>query len=445
MIVTTSPTHSVPLPRRTVLAAALGGLVGSAIWTGCSPDPTTGDPITGDMVRADLHRIPAGAAPGAEVVEALTRFSGEVSVQAQSDRSSNFLCSPISLWLALAMTRNGAAGKTAAQMDKALLFGNLDQLNRALNTTAQLLTRRAGKRGDKARSGEVSLSIANQLFGDKTFSKAKNAWRQPFLAALAKYYGTGMALADFSGDPAGERRRINEWVADHTHNNIKDLLPETAVTKLTRLVLVNALYLAAPWLEKFSPVGKRPFHRSGLVVPADMMRIAVVSVAAETAVGTVVRIPYLGNELAMTVMLPTLGHEATFRDRLVRELPGMLGRLAPAQVTLTMPKFKYRTDLQVKPILQSRGMQLAFTDAADFSLMSPQPLKITDIAHQCTIGVDEEGTEASAATAVVVSASAGTNAKPIELTLDRPFWYVIHDVATRVPLFIGYVANPTAS
>lgn len=90
-------------------------------------------------------------------------------------------------------------------------------------------------------------------------------------------------------------------------------------------------------------------------------------------------------------------------------------------------------------------MRLAFTDDADFSLMSPQPLKITDIAHQCAIGVDEEGTEASAATAVVAGASAGTAAKPIELTLDRPFWYVIHDVATRVPLFVGHVASPTAS
>lgn len=440
-MVTTSPARSALLPRRTVLAASLGGLIGSTIWTGCSPDS-----ITGDMVRTDLKRNPPDPTPSQDVVEALTRFSGEIGVQARTDQSSNFLCSPLSLWLALAMTRNGAAGKTAAEMDQALLFGNLAQLNQALNTTSRLLARRAGKRGDEARRGEVSLTIANQLFGDKTFSEAKTAWRRPFLAALAKYYGTGLALADFLDHPADAQRRINSWVADQTHNNIKKLLPDGMITNATELVLVNALYLAAPWIEKFSPVGKHPFNRSGSIVRADMMRIAVDSVAAETAVATVVRIPYLGDELAMTVMLPVLGHEATFRNRLARDLPRTLGRLAPARVTLTMPKFKYRTDIRVKPILQARGMQLAFTDVADFSLMSPKPLEISDIAHQCTIGVDEEGTEASAATAVVEIGTAGRRSpKPIEVTLDRPFWYVIHDVATKVPLFVGYVADPTAA
>lgn len=441
VIVTTLPSRSALLPRRTVLAAALGGLVGSTIWTGCSPDSIAGS----DLVKADLTRNSSDTTPRADVVDALTRFSGEISVQAQADQVGNFLCSPISLWLALAMTRNGAAGHTAEEMDRALLFGDLGQLNQALNTTSQLLARRAGKRGDVARRGDVSLSIANQLFGDKDFSKDKNAWRRPFLAALAKYYGTGMALADFSGDPARARRRINSWVADQTRDNITDLLPKGSITSLTRLVLVNALYLSAPWIEKFSSVGKRPFHRSGSVVQADMMRMALDSVAAETAVGTVVRIPYLGGELAMTVMLPTLGHEATFRDRLAHELPRILGRLDPAHVILTMPRFKYRTDLSVEPILQERGMQRAFTDQADFSLMSPYPLMITDIEHQCTIGVDEQGTEATAATAVVATGTAGTKAKPIEVSLDRPFWYVIHDIATKVPLFVGHVADPTAS
>lgn len=439
VVVNTSP-WSAPLQRRTVLGAALAGLLGSTLWAGCSPDS-----IPGDMVRADLNRRPPDTVPAEDVVASLTRFSAEVSVQAQAGNQVNFLCSPLSLWLALAMTRNGAAGKTAAEMDAALRFGDLAQLNQALNTTSQVLVRRAGKQSDGHRRGEISLSIANQLFGDKTFSAAKNAWRAPFLAALAQYYGTGMALADFRGDPSGERRRINAWVADQTHDKINKLLSDGMISNQTKLVLVNALYLAAPWIDKFSPVGKRRFHTAGKTVQADMMRIDLHSVAARTAFGTAVRIPYLGKELAMTLMLPTPGHEATFRDRFVRELPRILGPLAPAQIILTMPKFTYRTAIDVKPILQARGMQLAFTDDADFSLMSPQSLEITDIAHQCTIGVDEEGTEASAATAVVIGpTSAGPPQNTIELTLDRPFWYVIHDVPTRVPLFVGYVADPTA-
>lgn len=429
--------RSVALPRRTVLAAALGAAVGSTIWAGCSPDP-----ITHDLVKADLTRNRPDRAPSSEVVGALTRFGGEVSLQAGAGKSANFLCSPLSLWLALAMTRNGAAGKTAAEMDRALLFGDLSRLNQALNTMSQLLARRAGHRVDGPREGDIALTIADQLFGDKTASKSKDAWRQAFLAALAKYYGAGMALADFAGNPDEERRKINSWVADQTHDKIDNLLGQGTITGQTRLVLVNALYLAAPWDEKFSPVGKRPFHRAGSDVQADMMNVTVESVAAETALGTIARIPYLSHQLAMTVLLPKAGQEAGVRDQFSNQLPKLLGPLSPAQVNLTMPKFSYRSNVEVLPILQQRGMRLAFTDAADFSLLSSQSPKITDIAHQCTIGVDEEGTEASAATAVVTGASAGAPTQPIELTLDRPFWYVIHDVSTRVPLFVGYVADP---
>jgi len=395
------------------------------------------------MVRVDLDRNRPDALPAAAAVDSLTRFAAGISSQAQAGSHNNFLCSPLSLWLALAMTRNGASGQTAAEMDEALLFDDLTELNQTLNTTSQLLADRSGKQHTDSRKGKIALTIANQLFGDRTFSKSPNAWRRPFLAALAQYYGTGMALADFQHEPTDAQHRINDWVADQTNDKITKLLPDGMITADTRLVLVNALYLAAPWLEKFSPVGKRPFHRADSVVQADMMRISMDSGAAETTLGTVVRIPYLGNQLAMTVMLPAPGRDAIVRDRLARELPGMLGRLAPAQVTLTMPKFSYRTTIDAKQLLMARGMQLAFTDGADFSLMSPQPLKIADIAHQCTIGVDEEGTEASAATAVVVDSVAGSSARPIEIILDRPFWYVIHDLATKVPLFVGYLADPT--
>ncbi|WP_188897325.1 serpin family protein [Microlunatus endophyticus] len=438
-MITSAPRPAL-LPRRVVLAAALGGLVGSPFLAGCGRDP-----ITSDMVRANVDRNRPDAMPTAATVDSLTRFGAEISSQAQAGSHNNFLCSPLSLWLALAMTRNGAAGRTAAEMDKALRFGDLAGLNQGLNTTSQLLAERSGKQQTSSRTGKVALRIANQLFGDQTFSKDPNAWRRPFLAAVARYYGTGMALADFQHKPADAQRRINDWVADQTNDKITKLLPDGMITGDTRLVLVNALYLAAPWLEKFAAAGRRPFHRHDSVVPADMMRISMDSGTAKTMLGTVVRIPYLGNQLAMTVMLPAPGREAAVRDRLVRELPGMLGQLAPAQVILTMPKFSYRTTIDVKLVLRSRGMELAFSDSADFSLMSPQPLKITDIAHQCTIGVDEEGTEASAATAVVLDASSGSSARPIEITLDRPFWYVIHDLATKVPLFVGYLADPTAS
>ena len=421
----------VSLTRRTLLGLLVAaGLVGA---TGCGADL--------DLAAASVPRDPAEASVRPGVTTSLSAFTGRLLGRLERDR--NLICSPLSVWVALAMTRNGARGDTATEMDSALGYPDLAELNAGLNTLDLLLADRNQKIDSGSRTGTIRLELVNQVFGDQRLT-----WRDELLEVLARSYGTGVARADFAGDPDGERKTINAWVADQTHDTITELLGPQVVTSDTRMVLVNAIYLKAPWLNEFAAAEPGPFRTETGDVTADLMTVSYLGRAGRGSGWTAARIPYLGGDLAMTVVLPDDGAEDQLvEDRATGTLTEILDKLPDhVQIELTMPRWRFRTAVELKPVLGELGMPTVLTDDADFSgLTGDAPLLITDVVHQGWIAVDEQGTEASAATAVVAAeTSAARPEDRIELRLDRPFWYVIHDVPTRTPLLAGRVGDPTS-
>ncbi len=255
-------------------------------------------------------------------------------------------------------------------------------------------------------------------------------------------------MVDYKTDPEGCRTTINTWVAEQTHDKIPQLIPEGVIDTMTRLTLVNSLYFKAPWFSKFDKSRTAPgtFTRAdGSTVTADMMKNLLEGIGtAEQPDWQTVRLPYAGEDLAMTVVLPRPGKLDSVWSLATS---GKLGTLLAVQdgkaANLTLPKWTFRTQSPLSQALKSMGMKLAFDPAnADLSGMTAEErLFVQAVLHEVFIAVDEEGTEAAAATAVV----AGATAMPptIDVTVDRPFLFVIHDVQHSTPLFVGRVMDPS--
>jgi serpin B len=322
-----------------------------------------------------------------------------------------------------------------------LHIGSLASYNEGIDALTRQVLALAGpvERADGT-SDEIVLTAANQLFGD-----AQTRWGPAFLTVLAKEYGAGMRTVDFRSASEPARRLVNQWTAGQTRDRIPTILPPGSVDAWTRLVLVNALYLKAPWSDPFekAATAQQPFIRSdGSRVRVEMMRADPQGAAyLAGAHYRAARVPYAGGRLAMTVALPDSGHEA---EALAALLDGGLGARGDGGVHVELPRFTFRTPSGLKQPLRALGMPLAFKETADFTPMSPfDPLHIDDVLHQTFVAVDESGTEAAAATAVVMRESSGVYNQHA-LVCDRPFLFVIHDTAEGAPLFVGRVADPTA-
>jgi serpin B len=258
-----------------------------------------------------------------------------------------------------------------------------------------------------------------------------------------------MQAVDYVDDAEAARTAINGWTAKRTHDRIPEIVPEGAIDNLTRLVLVNALYFKAPWakeLEKFA-TSPRPFEVPGQgSVQVDTMAGVVEPASYGAGDGwQAARLPYFGGTLAMTVVLPDEDGLAAVEKIVARGgLRDILAAPARQAVQLLLPKWTFTSASPLKQVLTDLGMPTAFDpDAADFSAMTADggtDLHIDDVMHQAFIAVDEHGTEAAAATAVTM----GTTSMPetVEFVVDRPFLFVIHDVAHLTPLFLGRVADP---
>jgi serpin B len=252
-----------------------------------------------------------------------------------------------------------------------------------------------------------------------------------------------MTLMDFEGSPEPSRVAINDWVAARTEDHIQDLLPPMSISSLTRLVLANAIYFKAAWNEPFDEKNTQDgvFHRlDGNAATVPMMnQVATLQYAADTG-WQAVAIPYEAEELAMVVIVPE--DFPTFEGSFdAARLSAMLDALSEHQVTLALPKFGFESSFSLADALKQLGMVEAFTDAADLSGMNPsEALYISDVFHEAFIDVNEAGTEAAAATAVVVNT---TSAPPsATLSVDRPFLFFIIDRPTGAVLFLGRVLDP---
>lgn len=439
--------------RDTLRLLGLAALATSGL-SACSSDSDSnsdaGSPpkVTKDgnvkLVASDIDRSAGLPEAVPEVVASLHTFGG--SLFGELPGTGNLAVSPYSVAAALGMTLNGAGGKTADEMKKVLDAPDVARYNGGLNALTTSVEALAGKVKDKSgKEVEIVLDAANALFGEQT-----TTWQTPFLDVLAEEYGAGMQTVDYIKAAEQARVLINDWVAGKTHDKIPELLQEGILTSETRLALVNALYLKAPWLKPFEKTLTKnaPFHLAdGKAVDAEMMKGGDQAKGFGEGDGwQAVRIPYVGEKLAMTVVLPADGQlEAVAGAVADGGVSDILAAVQPAAVDLTLPKWNFRTQAQLGEILIGLGMPTAFGGGADFSAMTAEEkLFISAVVHEVFVAVDEKGTEAAAATAVVMERLSAP-APGREIVVDRPFLFVIHDVEHGTPLFLGRVDDPTAA
>lgn len=357
--------------------------------------------------------------------------------------NTNLVFSPASISIALAMTYAGAATATASEMAQALHFTlPPEHLHPAFNALDQaLISRGQGYLG--ADGGPMRLYIANALWAEQTY-----AFEPAFLGTLAANYGAGVNLLDFIDAPEPSRLTINTWVADQTENRIQNLLPPGSIDDLTRLVLTNAVYFNAAWNTPFDPnkTSAGPFTRiDGSSVTVEMMNAELSNVPAMQGTNFVaVSLPYADNRVSLLVVVPSLGQFSQVESSLdATALGTLVAGLSSQQVLLSLPRFQVETGTSLKTLLQALGMTSAFIPgAADFSGMDgTHNLLISDVLHKAFIDVAEKGTEAAAATGVVMANAALFMG--LEVNASRPFIYFLRDQPTGAILFMGRVQDPS--
>ncbi|MGF1430513.1 serpin family protein [Kitasatospora sp. LaBMicrA B282] len=417
-------------------SAALAALVLAVAGCGGTATADTGE------LKASAPPAAPGAADQGAAATATEAFGLDLLRQLTAGQAgSNTVLSPSGLATALAMLLPGARGTTASELS-GVLHATLPPAQYA------------------AALGAVDRA-AQSGGGGSTLKESDTAWtrtgyqvQQDYLRQLAQDFGTGLRTADFQKDPEAARKAVNELVAQQTEGRVKDLLPPGSVTARTVLVLTDALYFKGHWAQPFKPdaTTDEPFHEAdGSTVQAPAMaQTGNFRYAAGGAAGQswqAVELPYQGDELAMDLVVPQAGAFDRVRDSL--DGPGLdkvLGALGGAQVALTMPKFDFSAQEDLTQPLTALGVHTAFAPGADFSGISApgqQPMWVSDVVQQADITVDEEGTTAAAGSGVVGVAGAAAPAPDlIHLDVDRPFLFVIRDVHTGLPLFLGQVTNP---
>jgi serpin B len=269
-----------------------------------------------------------------------------------------------------------------------------------------------------------------------------------YLEALAARFDAGLRLVDYVGDTETARRTINTWVGERTEQRIPELLVPGVLTGDTRLTLVNAIYLKAPWRTPFAAeaTGAAPFTRGdGTVVDVPTMSTTTGLRYAAGPGWRAVELPYLGGALAFTVIVPDdlAAFEATLD---AAALDALTAALEDRTVSLSLPRFGMETKASLADALRALGMPIAFDRSrADFSgITAAEQLVIADVIHQANIDVDEKGTEAAAATAVVMETTSAPAEEPVTVRADRPFLFLLRDLPTGAVLFLGRVSDPSA-
>ena len=421
-------------PLALLLVLAIAGPIG------CAGSPSPAADLT--LAKANVPRASADPAAAKDAGSAINAF-GLNLYQRIAAGTGNIVVSPASIALALGMARAGAKGVTAAEMDVVLRNLATDEHAASLNALDAAFGSRTGTFKDQSGKDQpVTLRIANS-----TFSQKGMKLQDTYLTALAARYGAGVRLVDYKADPEAARTLINGWVSEQTEKRIPELLVKGVITPDARLTLVNAIYLKAAWLTPFevSQTKDGSFSRlDGSSVSVPFMSSIGELTYAEGRGWRAVELPYVGGSLAMTLIMPDTF--ATFEQGLTAPLFNQItAALERRNVTLAYPKHSIESRLELEQVLAAMGMPSAFRPGvADFSGITPEEqLFISAVIHQANMDVDEKGTTAAAATAVLMRTTA-MPADPVTLRLDRPFLFALRDLSTGAILFMGRVADPTA-
>jgi serpin B len=419
-----------PLRVRTVLAGpALLAVVACTVPT----SPLTPAPALRDVVNAG------------EAAQGVNAFAADLYAHLR-DKPGNLIVSPYGIGTALALTAAGAEGTTRDEMHRVLHLPEPEKLGpafRALTAGVTAPPRDAAHRPE--------LSVANSLWAQRG-----HPWKKEYLARAREDFRAGLFDADFEGHPDGARGRVNRWVEKETRDRIRELVPAGALDRETRLVLANAIYFKARWLAEFQKEGTRPEDftlADGRKVKAPLMHQRGAFVLRAPDDFQVLRLPYHG-DAAMYVFLPRAhdGLPALERKLGAQELDLWTApaKAAAREVKVWLPRFKFAAPTELGGVLKEMGVREAFDpQRANFRGMTehPQGLCVTRVLHKAFVETDEAGTEAAAATAVVMSLATAAPGQPppgvAEFRADRPFLFVIRHETTGAILFIGRVEDPT--
>jgi serpin B len=374
------------------------------------------------------------------VADSSNQFALDLYAKLGAASDKNLFFSPESISSALSMTYVGARGETAAQMGKVL---HLDGVGDSFVSAQGMLIKQLN---DGGKSGQYQLSVANRLWGD-----TGHHFLELFLKILRDDYQADLELVDFKTNAEGARKTINDWVEQATQGKIKDLIAPGVVDSMTRLVLTNAVYFKGKWKEQFKPEATKnaPLYlASGEQADVPLMRqkqrgrVGKYDLAGQGSV-QVMELPYQGDALSMVVLLPEqkdglAGLEKQLSTENVKE---WTAKLNESEVSVWLPKFKMNTEFELAKVLAGLGMPTAFSAEADFSGMDgTRDLFISAVVHKAYVDVNEEGTEAAAATGVVMEDKAVM--MPNLFRADHPFVFLIRENKTGCILFMGRVADP---
>ena len=407
--------------------------------------PPDAKPAEPQFIQSKLTRDPSPAvSPDDQNQLASDNLAFAMDLYHQlASQSANLFYSPYSISQALAMVYGGARGQTEQQMAKGMHFNLLqERLHPAFNALDQELAKRANAIKDQGQG--FQLNIANATWGQSGFP-----FLSSYLDLLAKNYGAGLQTVDFANNPEGARQDINNWVANQTQDKIKDIVPQSAIDTLTRMVLANAIYFKASWMMPFqkSATQNAPFTTlDGSQVTVPMMLLDKNKLSYQKGDGyQVVVLPYVDGNVAMLLLVPDAGKFSQFEASLdAARLQSILDSLQSTDVILKMPRFTVESSFSLGDTLAKMGMPDAFNAGqADFSGMDGQrDLYVSSVIHKAYASVDESGTEAAAATVAIVGLTAIMPGEPVNLTIDRPFIFVIYDQPTQSILFAGRITNP---
>ena len=378
-----------------------------------------------DVNEEDLRELSSGN----------SSFAFDLYEVLAEEEEGNIFFSPYSISAALAMTYAGAEGTTETDMAEVLRFTLPEnRLHPAFNLADQRLTTLSEE------DSSFSLHIVNALWGQTGYN-----FLPEFLDLLAANYGADMRLLDFSEDAELCREIINEWVVEQTEGKIENLIPQNLLTSATKLVLTNAIYFKAQWLLPFDAMGTH--DRDFTLIDGEPITVRMMNQAEHFLMTTgdgymAAELPYSNRRASMLVIVPDQNYFFEVEERLGNDfIAEITDNLTDENLHLCMPKFETVSAFQLENALSDMGMASAFGMSADFSGMDGTlSLYIASVIHKAFVCVDESGTEAAAATAVLMQKENGESS--VEFIVDRPFIYLIRDRSTGTILFIGRFLNP---
>jgi len=411
-----------------------------------------------DFFKKKAPPEPAPAAPAAPILPRVASgdqlFSIALFHELKKIDPGNLFFSPYSIATALTLVHAGASGRTAEEIETALgrpgagdgLIEWAGKLSRELSTRSQPTAfeknQMAHVEGAPADAFGCHLSTANAIWYQTGYPIEAS-----YVETLRGRLGADVGDVDFATAPDDAVRIVNEWAAKATRDRIKEVLPPGLLQPLTRVVLANAIYFKARWQDPFVEGATRPepFHLlDGSSVPVPTMHNGGLFASARDRELHALQLPYSGGKLAMVLLLPDAGtFEKVSKELNASHLEGLFAAMEPWQTELSLPKFRVESTFMLAAPLRALWIIRAF-EKGDFSRVSQEPgFFLSEVLHKTFVDVDEKGTEAAAATAVIIVSKTAVSPRPEpDVHFDRPFVFAIRDVPTGSILFMGRVTNP---